>query len=185
MIRRMGLAALAALAFAVPADAKVASLSDNGFVAVFEGEAPATPQEAYDAFLQVGTWWDGSHSFSGDAANMTITAAPDGCWCETLPDGGFVRHMTPIHAAPGQMLVFNGGLGPLQFMGVSGSLLIQFAPTDAGTKVQWQMSVGGYDAGAFKDMSAAVDTVLGQQFARYMAKLTPGAEAPAKPEGGN
>ncbi|MCE9522725.1 MAG: ATPase, partial [Alphaproteobacteria bacterium] len=110
-----------ALAFSSGADAKVTSTAPTGFSVEHKLELKTDAKSAYDAFTKVGSWWNSAHSFSGDAKNLKIDTRPGGCWCETLPEGGFVKHMDVVHAAPGAMLVFSGGLGPLHFMGVAGS----------------------------------------------------------------
>ncbi len=75
--------------------------------------------------------------------------------------------MTVVHANPGAMLVFRGGLGPLQFMGVAGSMKVGFKPQDKGMHVSVVYAVGGYDPDNFKEISKGVDAVLGEQMTRY------------------
>jgi len=163
---------VATLSFATGADAKVVSQSNTGFVVVHEVGVALDPKAAYDAFVKVGSWWNGDHSYSGDAKNISIDAKAGGCWCETLPNGGSVRHMTVVNANPGVMLVFSGGLGPLQFMGVAGSMTIKFKAQGKGAHVIVTYAVGGYDADDFKDISAGVDSVLGEQIKRFAAFIS-------------
>ena len=124
-----------ALLFVPDARAKVVSQGASGFMIAHEAEVAVDPKAAYDAFVEVGRWWNDSHSFSGAAKNLSIEPKAGGCWCEALPNGGSVRHMTVVHANPGAMLVFNGGLGPLQFMGVAGSMQVSFKAKGSGTQV--------------------------------------------------
>ncbi len=43
-----------------------------------------------------------------------------GCFCELIPDGaGEIEHMRVIYTRPGVTLRLQGGLGPLQEVGVS------------------------------------------------------------------
>lgn len=167
------LAAACALAVAAPADAKVAQKGPTGFVVEFGAELKADAKTARDAFLDVGKWWSSDHTYSGDAKNLSIEAKPGGCWCETLPDGGFVQHMTLVNAAPG-MLVFSGGLGPLQFMGVASSLTLNLKTANGVTKVTMRYDVGGRDDKNFEEISAGVDGVLAEQFARYVSFVNTG-----------
>ncbi|MDZ4867052.1 MAG: ATPase [Alphaproteobacteria bacterium] len=158
-----------AVFLAIPsiAAAKVAAQSATGFVVEHKVDVKGDAKAAYDAFIKVGSWWSSSHSFSGDAKNLTIETKPGGCWCEALPDGGFVKHMEVIHAAPGSMLVFSGGLGPLQFMGVAGSMTVSFKPGKGVTTVTLRYDVGGRDDKNFEGISKGVDGVIAEQFARY------------------
>jgi hypothetical protein len=166
---------IAACLLVPAAQAKVLAKGATGFLVEHKVELKTDAKAAYEAFLKVGAWWSSSHSFSGDAKNLTIDAKPGGCWCEALPNGGFVKHMELIHAAPGGMLVFSGGLGPLQFMGVSGSMSVSFKETKGQTTVTLRYDVGGRDDKNFEDISKGVDAVLGEQFARY-AKVASGAK---------
>lgn len=161
----LGLAAL--LLLAAPASAKVASQSARGFSLVFEADVAADPKAAYDAFIRVGQWWDGEHSYSGSATNISIEVEPGGCWCEALPDGGFVAHMRVAQSMPGKMLMFKGGLGPLAFMGVEGSMVVSFEAKGKATVVKLSYAVGGRDTNDFKELPKLVDGVLSGAFTRY------------------
>ena len=155
------------MALAIGADAKVLVKGPTGFAVEHQADLAVEPNAAYDAFLKIGSWWSSAHSFSGDAKNISIDAKPGGCWCEALKEGGFVKHMELVQAAPGARLVFSGGLGPLSFMGVAGSMIVKFTATKTGTIVTLTYDVGGRDSGDFEKISSAVDGVLAEQFARY------------------
>lgn len=159
---------IAALALAATAHAKVTSQSATGFIVAYEADVTAAPQVAYDAFVQAGSWWNAAaHSYSGDGKNISIDVKPGGCWCETLPNGGFVRHMTVEQAAPGVRLVFSGGLGPLAFMGANGHMVVSIQAKGTGSHVKLTYAVGGHEPKKFKDLAKAVDGVLGEGFQRY------------------
>lgn len=175
-MRGFGRFAIAVVALALATgggQAKVAAVGPTGFVVEHSAEVKGSAKAAYDAFVKVGSWWGANHSFSGDSKNLSIHTKPGGCWCEKLPNGGFVKHMDVVHAAPGSMLVFSGGLGPLQFMGVAGSMTVSFANANGVTTVKLRYDVGGRDEKNFEDISKAVDGVLAEQFARY-AKVAAG-----------
>lgn len=152
---------------ALPAQAKVASQGPNGFVLTYEAEVPTDAKAAFDAYARIGEWWDGNHSYSGDAKNISIDLQPGGLWRETLPNGGFVNHMGVAHVIPGKSLLFHGGLGPLAYMGVNGSLSVKFEAKGAATVVKMSYAVGGYDTKDFKELPQVVDGVLGAGFKRY------------------
>jgi uncharacterized protein YndB with AHSA1/START domain len=153
------------------AAAEVSVKGPTGFVVQQRVDVPVSPQRAYEAFTRIADWWSGSHSFSGDAKNITLDVKPGGCWCEALPQGGFVRHMELVHAAPGSRLVFSGGLGPLQSMGVAGAMTVTFEPVASvnSTRVTLRYDVGGRDDKGFTDIAGLVDGVLGEQMTRYGA----------------
>jgi hypothetical protein len=155
---------------AATAFAEVRSVSPQGFSVKHEAAVALSPDAAYARFLEIGTWWDKSHTFSGDPKNIVIAAKPGGCWCEALPNGGFVKHMEVGSAAPGARLVFHGGLGPLHFMGATGAMTVTFAKADAGTKVSLTYHVTGYDPDNFTKLAGAVDGVLAEQLAHFAAR---------------
>jgi uncharacterized protein YndB with AHSA1/START domain len=160
----LGLALISAMGVA---SAKVLHSGPNGFAVSHEATVTMPPQAAYDRFLQIGEWWSKAHTFSGDPKNISIDQKPGGCWCEALPKGGFVKHMEVASAAPGERLVFHGGLGPLHFMGATGAMTVKFAAADGGTKVTLLYQVTGYDPDGFAKLGPAVDGVLGEQLANY------------------
>jgi arylamine N-acetyltransferase len=174
MNRLTAIALAAFLTIPSIAEAKVLAKSATGFAVEHTVELKTDAKSAYDAFIRIGSWWSSSHSFSGDAKNITIETKPGGCWCETLPDGGFVKHMDVVHAAPGKMLVFSGGLGPLQFMGIAGSMTVSFTAAKDTTTVTLRYDVGGRDDKNFEDISRGVDGVIAEQFARYAKFATTG-----------
>lgn len=158
-------AALTFLALAGAARAEVVDAQPNGFevrhVAVVEAPAAII----WSALLQPSRWWSSEHTWSGSAANLSLAAASGGCFCERLPNGGSVLHMTTVHAAPNLKLVLTGGLGPLQSSGASGALTIQLAEAAGRTTVTFTYDVGGWFKGGLDKIAAPVDRVLGQQVA--------------------
>ena len=103
-----------------------------------------------------------------------------GCWCEKLPNGGGVRHLEVLTVIPGKMLVFGGGLGPLQSIPSTGTMRITFAPAEGGTKVEISYMVGGYVPAGMNTWAAPVDGVLTDQFARFKRYVETGDPAVKK-----
>ena len=144
---------------------EVVAPSDVGFEIRHVVEVNAAPAKVRAAALDIGRWWSSEHTFSGQAANLSIDTA--GCFCERLP-GGIVRHMMVVYSAPDALRMF-GGLGPLQTEGASGHLSLEFGKTsDPGrTKLTLSYVVGGYARGGLaKTWAGPMDTVLGEQVAR-------------------
>jgi len=79
------------------------------------------------------------------------------------PSGGSVRHMQVVFADPGKQLRLSGGLGPLQAMGVAGSMSFVLIAQGEGTRLMYRYEVGGYTAGGLAALAGPVDQVqLGQ-----------------------
>lgn len=156
---------LAVLA-AAPARAEVVAASVNGFEIRHTASIKTTPDKVYAALLQIGRWWNPQHTWSGDAANLTLDARPGGCFCEKLADGGGVQHMSVTMVMPGTLLRLRGALGPLQSEGVSGSMGWSLKPDDAGTVLTLSYKVGGYATRPLTAWAPDVDAMLGEQFGR-------------------
>ncbi|USA40953.1 SRPBCC family protein [Pelagerythrobacter marinus] len=188
-----GLAALlaaAALAQAGPAAAEVVEAGEGAFVTRHVRVVEASPREAWMALISPARWWSDGHTWSGDAANLTLTPQAGGCFCERIPEvdtaetvglAGSVRHMEVIYAAPDSALRMRGALGPLQSEAVTGVLTIAFDAQEDGTAVTFEYVVGGYMRYETAKIAAAVDAVIAQQLDGLATLLGP-ADSPAAPE---
>ena len=165
-----GLAALIPmLAVADPAAAEVKSAAPNGFEVASTATISAPPDRVYAALGEVGHWWSPSHTFSKDAANLSLELRAGGCFCERLKDGGTVQHMQVVYAAPGAGLRLRGALGPLQTEGVDGTLSWSLKPADGSTSVAQSYVVGGYIRAGMEQWAPRVDRVLDEQLQRLKA----------------
>lgn len=156
-------------ALAAPAvRAEVKAAAAGGFVVRHEVVVRRDAKAAWARLLRMPDWWDPAHSYTQRSANFSLVAKPGGCFCERLPDGGFVEHLHVVFAWPGRQLRFTGGLGPLQAMTANGVLTFEFAPAGpAATRVTVTYVVSGYAPEGFEQIAGPVDEVLGQQVARY------------------
>jgi uncharacterized protein YndB with AHSA1/START domain len=149
------------------AGAEVTDRTPNGFTVKVVADIAAPPEQVYRALVQnVGQWWGADHTYTGASKNLSIVAKPGGCFCETLPGGGFVEHAVVINAQPGVLLRMRGALGPLQEAGVAGSITWQLQKSAAGTKLTLTHSAGGYVPGGLDRLADIVDTVLAEQVKR-------------------
>jgi len=144
------------------ASADVVSASAAGFMIRSVMTVAGTPAAAYAAVVNVNQWWDKDHTYSGDSKNLSIAALPGGCFCEALPGGG-VQHGTVAFAWPGRLLRIIGALGPLQEMGIAGTMTWQFEQAPEGTKVIFSYVVGGYPTVPFEKLAPLVDGVMAVQ----------------------
>jgi hypothetical protein len=142
-------------------------------------ELAAPVDKAYASFLKIGSWWDKEHTFSGDAANLSLDARPGGCFCERLPDGGGVLHLTVVFVAPNQRVTLSGALGPLQTTGVTGAMSFSFVPkpSQPGSQVVLVYNVGGYYPNGLQSIAPNVDEVLSQQMQRLKNLIETGSPA--------
>ena len=163
-----------AVAFATPLSAEVVETREDGFVTRDTATVAASPMETWLALISPGKWWNSEHTWSADAANMTLSPQAGGCFCERVPgedraDGfsldGSVQHMTVIQAYPLRVLRMRGGLGPLQGEPATGILTITLKEADGGTRVLWEYNVGGPMRYEIPQISKAVDGVMSQQLA--------------------
>ena len=165
MIRSLA-ALIPALAVAGPAAAEVKSITANGFEVASTATIAAPPDRVYAALGEVGRWWSPSHTFSKDAANLSLELRAGGCFCERLKNNGSVQHMQVVYAAPGVGLRLRGALGPLQTEGVDGALSWTLKPAGGGTGVTLSYVVGGYIRGGVEQWAPRVDRVLDEQLQR-------------------
>lgn len=156
------------------AGAQVTAVSERGFVSEHRILLDASVEEAFAALTSgIHLWWDGDHSYSGDAGNFYLEAKANGCFCEKLAGGGSVMHMQVAFVEPGRRLRLLGGLGPLQGMGVSGSMDFALEPAENGTVLRYRYVVHGYAPEGLEALAGPVDSVqLGQlqRLAAYLEK---------------
>ncbi|WP_431470956.1 SRPBCC family protein [Sphingosinithalassobacter sp. LHW66-3] len=159
---------LALLAAAAPAAAEVVEVTDTGFVSRHRIAVAAPPEAVWNTLIQPALWWQGAHTYSGDAANLSLALAPGGCWCERWAGGG-VEHMRVVQYLPGGALRLSGGLGPLQGAGVSAALTFTLEPDGQTTVLTATYVVGGFVPQGIAAFATPVDGVLASAFANLAA----------------
>jgi uncharacterized protein YndB with AHSA1/START domain len=176
------LAATVAVVLAVPiATAEVTGVGAAGFEVREQAHVAAPPDAVYAALLTPKRWWDSKHTYSGDAQRLTLDVKVGGCWCETIPGGGSVEHLSIMYLMPGKAVRFRGALGPLQAMGVTGSMTVTLAAAGGGTDLTLTYDVGGYVKDGFDGLSKGVDSVLGSQIARLKKLIETGTAESSTP----
>lgn len=166
--------AAAMLAVAAPAHAEVKQTWAAGFRLENRVVIAAPPDKVWAALGQIGTWWDSAHTYTGDAANMTMPLEAGACFCERLPKGGGVKHGEVVMVMPGQTLRVDAPLGPLQEEGVAAALTFSLKATpDGGTEVVETFNVGGARP-EIVGFAAGIDGVVGGQLVRLKALVETG-----------
>ena len=190
----------ASLALAVPAAmAEVVARSETGFVVRLASEVTAPPAEAWKTILAPAQWWQSQHTFSGDAANLTLDPQVGGCFCEILPrpddapvaqKAGGVQHMRVVYIEPPRAMRLVGALGPLQSEALAATMTITVKPTDTpagkGSRILFEYVVGGFMRYKVDEIAPAVDRMLAAQLTSLAGKLGPVANpvAAQAPQGG-
>jgi len=160
------------LCHALPLSAELTQSGDNSFTVSHRLETAAAPAEVYRVMTaHIDQWWNPDHSWSGQAENLHLRAEPGGCFCEQLPDGGFVEHLHIIYLAPGREIRLDGALGPLQGMPVSGRMIWRIEERSGASSVTFTYMVFGHPEGGLGGIAQAVDGVIGEQLQRLGARL--------------
>jgi hypothetical protein len=159
--------------------AAVLDVQPNGFAIAETVHIAAAPDTAYAALIHPEKWWNSSHTFSHNAANLVLDAKAGGCLCETLPGGGSVQHLTVVYADPARTtLRLRGPMGPFQGLGVDGALTFSLKADGGGTALVLDNNVGGYIKGGFGPWSAAADAMLTDLVAHLKAYAETGKAMP-------
>lgn len=161
-------AVLAAGLFAAPAQAAVTSSTAGGFLIQSEANVSASPEQAWRALTQIGNWWNGEHSYSRDAHNLTLDARAGGCFCERWGHNS-VEHMHVVMVMERggvRTLRMAGALGPLQEMGARGFMTFTITPRASGARITFSYRVMGDPSLGLDHVAPAVDGVLMEQITR-------------------
>ncbi|MEQ5786330.1 SRPBCC family protein [Erythrobacter sp. NFXS35] len=171
----------------VPAAAEISGTGPNGFVSRHEAVVEGSPRDVWLALITPSGWWASEHTWSGEAANLTLTPQAGGCFCEKIPEmedagrftlEGSVEHMRVVHAYPERALRMQGALGPLQSEPVTGILTITISKVEGGTRIVWEYNVGGAMRYEVPVIARAVDGVMGIQLTALADLLGPVETAP-------
>ena len=172
-MKRLIMTALSALALLASnnAEAIVSAQSKQHFSVKIETTIKAPVEEVYQQFINVGDWWESSHTWFGDASKMYIEPRANGCFCEVNGDKE-AMHMTVSMVMPNKNVQMVGGLGPLQSMGVYGHMSWNFEEKTKGlTTLTMTYLVKGLVGEESNMMAKAVDSVLNTQVKNLESKF--------------
>lgn len=139
-----------------------------------------TPAQAYTALVDVAHWWNSQHTWSGNAANLSLVPEAGGCFCERWSNNS-VQHMQVLWASKDHLLRLQGGLGPLQDMAVQGVMTFALKPDGKGSTLSFEYRVNGASGSGLDKLAADVDEVLMQQLDRLQRYAETGRPDPVKP----
>ena len=163
-----------------PADAETSQVSASGFLVTVRHQVKAPPPRLYAALAEVDRWWNGSHSYSGQAANLSLVRQAGGCFCERWGNNA-IEHARVVLAMEDRTLRLEGSLGPLQALAVKGVLTFTLTSKDGGTDLVVTYRVAGNEAAGLQPLAGPVDRVISEQVGRLVAYVETGKADPAKP----
>jgi hypothetical protein len=167
----------------------VVGQSAQGFVSRNVVVVAASPAAVWRRLVTPSAWWSSDHTFSGDAANLSLDPVPNGCFCERLPaedaapakgakpgarpPRGGVVHMRVVYVEHAKALRMVGALGPLQSEAVNATLTVTLKAVDGGTRVMFEYVVGGYMRYPADKIVPAVDAVMANQLISLATAFPP------------
>jgi hypothetical protein len=78
-VHRLASGTLVALALCSSAHAEVVAKATDGFTIRIVAEVTLDRDAAWARLIDVASWWNGSHSYSGDAKSFSLDARAGGC----------------------------------------------------------------------------------------------------------
>jgi uncharacterized protein YndB with AHSA1/START domain len=157
--------------------AEVVDSSVSGFT-VHEAAVIKAPASTVWQTLtaRVGQWWNPAHTYTKNAANLSITLTPGGCFCEKMPNASGVEHMRVIFVDAGKTLRMSGAIGPMQEHGLTGAMTWTLAEMTGETSVDLTYRVGGYFPGptGVGAVAKPSDQVLGDALTRLKQLIETG-----------
>ena len=175
-LRIFGIIALAGIGGCASAAVLHATAGGFELKQVVHISAPAT--RVYTALIRPSLWWNSQHTYSGDAANLSLDARPGGCFCEALPKGGEVQHLVVVNIQPNEALELRGALGPFHARGVDGVLTFELAPAGDGVDLTMTNDMGGYMSEGMDTWAPKADGMLTEQLGRLKRYVETGAPGP-------
>jgi hypothetical protein len=156
------------------AHAAVSESSPTGFLVTVTKEVHGSSRQIYEALARVDRWWRPSHTWSGSAANLSLSSQAGGCFCEAWSNNS-VQHAVVVYAAQDQVLRLRGALGPLQALAVDGVLTFSISEKDGKTILLVTYRVSGNEAAGLPKLAGPVDGVISEQVLRLVRYVESGS----------
>lgn len=150
------------LGAAVPAaHAHVDAVGSHGFVLTNTAVSTVSAPQLWEYLVNdVDQWWPGDHTWW--EGTLTIDPQAGGCFCEKN-DSNEALHMQVSYVQPPFLLRMTGGLGPLQQLGLHGTLNWQITPAEHGSHISLSYHVSGFYPQGFEKLADIVDKVQAGQ----------------------
>ena len=156
-----------------PAGAEATQVGASGFLITARHELKASPARVYAAIGELDRWWNAAHSYSGQAANLSLVRQVGGCFCERWGNN-VVEHARVVLALEDRTVRLEGALGPLQALAVTGVWTFALMPKDGGTTLVVTYRVAGNESAGLQQLAGPVDGVLSEAARRLVAYVETG-----------
>lgn len=158
--RQAGLWAFIAASIFGPcaATADVLEASPERYVLRQEATSTMAPDVLWDRLVKPASWWHPDHTYSGDAANLSLDLQAGGQWREDWADGSVV-HGRVLLVQNGSVLRLDAPFGPLQDIAVTVVWTITIAPDGDGSRVVFDEIANGTAGANLDALAPAVDFV--------------------------
>jgi uncharacterized protein YndB with AHSA1/START domain len=153
----------------------VSDVSPTGFQLKVTAHIAAPADKVFATIIEPAKWWSSAHTYSQSAANLSIDAKAGGCFCEKLPGGGSVQHLTVSAVFPGKLLRMRGALGPFQAHGVEGAMTWSLEAAGNETNLTVTYDLGGHMVGGFGEMPKLANGMVSEQVARLKKFIETGS----------
>jgi uncharacterized protein YndB with AHSA1/START domain len=157
------------------AHAEVKYAQSDSALMEFHETINASPARVFAALGQIGHWWNGEHSWSGDANNLSLSLSAGGCFCERW-DKGSVQHGVVIMVRSDELLRLDAPLGPLQGRALKAILTYQLKAAGGATELHTTFLINGTDHSKIDATAQSVNDVVGESLVRlknYIETGTP------------
>ena len=153
------------LAISTATQAAVVDASDTHYRLRHEATSTLAPAAMWRRLLHPERWWHPDHTYSGDAANLSLDARAGGYWLENW-SGGSVAHGRVLLVQDERVLRLDAPFGPLQGLGAVATWTITLEPIDEGTRVVFEETATAAPGSAMEAMAKAVDGVKSEAIRR-------------------
>ena len=144
---------------------EILSASDTHFELRHESGSKLTADQLWQRLSDPASWWHPDHTYSEDAANLTLDLQAGGLWREDW-DGRSVSHGRVLYVEPGRMLHMEAPFGPLQGLGAYTIWTITVTGADGGSLVVFEEVSTGPPTASMAETAKAVDFVKGEAIRR-------------------
>jgi len=171
--RQTGLGALtaASLFMSCAATADVVEASPERYVLRQEASSDIAPDALWARLVNPASWWHPDHTYSGDAANLSLDLQAGGQWREDWAAGSVV-HGRVLLVQNGSVLRLDAPFGPLQDIAVTVVWTITITPDGDGSRVVFDEIANGTAGAKLDALAPAVDFVKTEAI-RRLTTLTP------------